>query len=177
MFRLCTNAEKAIKLVRLRQHAWSPCLEAASKEANHWKMRNNNKKDEYKTTRLINLAKAMGIEDSDKKTELEITLEMNQSFTRLEKVRHKAKEKRVEFLMGLAEKYAADNCISEHQAILEIMAHEEIREMYRHIRLKMKGAQFLQLSEVWLQASDGTKQIIDETLDLENHLLERNKNN
>ena len=103
-------------------------------------MRNNNKNDEYKTTRLINLAKAMYIEDSDKKTELEITREMNQSFTRLKKVRHKAKEKRVEFLMDMAEKYAADNCISQHQAILEILANEEIREMYRHIRLKMRDA-------------------------------------
>jgi len=49
----------------------------------------------------------------------------------------------------LADKYAASNNISKEMAIRELLSHEEIREMFRTIRLRMKGSKSPQMSEVW----------------------------
>ena len=88
----------------------------------------------------------------------------------------KAKEKRIEFLHSLAEKYAHENNMSKQKAILAILSHEEIREMYSHIRFKLQGQRQPQLSEVWIRDIEGRKIILTESEDIENHLLNRNKN-
>ena len=64
----------------------------------------------------------------------------------------------------------------KQKAILEILSHEEIREMYRHIRVKLHGQRQPQLSEVWIKNSEGKKIILTESEDVENHLLHRNRN-
>ena len=61
------------------------------------------------------------------------------SYKILRNIRKKSKEKRIEYLNGLAEKYAAENNMSKHKAIQEIFSHEELREMYRHIRISLHG--------------------------------------
>ena len=75
----------------------------------------------------------------------------------MNQVKKLAKEKRVEFLYGLADEYASDNMISKRQSVLELLSHEEVREIYRHIRLKIKVVTFAQLDEVWVQSEEGEK--------------------
>ena len=71
------------------------------------------------------------------------------SYKILRKIRKKSKEKRIEYLNGLAEKYAAENNMSKHKAIQELLSHEELREMYGHIRISIHEARQPQLLEIW----------------------------
>ena len=55
------------------------------------------------------------------------------------------------------------------------MSHEELRELYRIIRIKMKGYRLPQLSEIWTkEENDDNKVIISDSDKVEEHLLERN---
>ena len=104
----------------------------------------------------------------------EITSELEQAYAGLKEVQKKDKEKRVEFLDNLAEKYASDNTIDKETAVRELMDHEDTRELYRTIRLKMEGPRSPQMSEVWLQGENGDKVVLSEANEVEDHLLTRN---
>ena len=176
VFRLCINAEKQIKIMRFQQHAWSPSMEAAAKTIQHWRRRQKAKKENKNNThKLILFARSIGIEDDESKSDEDIQVEIKQAFRKLNQVKKVAREKRVEFLNGLADKYASDNMISKSQAVLELLNHEEVREMYRHIRLKIKGSTFSQLDEVWIKSSEGETRVISDNDELNEHLLRRNK--
>ena len=54
------------------------------------------------------------------------------------------------------------------------MDHEDTRELYRTIRLKMEGPRSPQMSEVWLQGENGDKVVLSEANEVEDHLLTRN---
>ena len=66
--------------------------------------------------------------------------------------------------------------MSKHKAIIEILSHEEIREMYQHIRVKLHDQRQPQLSEVWIKDAEGKKIVLTESEDVKYHLLERNRN-
>ena len=74
---------------------------------------------------------------------------LKQAYSTLHKIQNKDWERRQEFLNNLAEKYASENKIPKELAIRELMHHEELRELFRHIRIKMKGMRTPQLSEIW----------------------------
>ena len=55
------------------------------------------------------------------------------------------------------------------------MEHEELRELFRTIRLKMDGARSPQMSEVWLpNEGDEGKVVLSDSKEVEEHLLSRN---
>ena len=54
------------------------------------------------------------------------------------------------------------------------MSHEETRELFRTLSLKMQGRRSAQLSEVWVEKY-GMKKVISECKEVENHLLQRIK--
>lgn len=55
------------------------------------------------------------------------------------------------------------------------MAHEELQELFRVIRLRMKGEYKPQLDEVWTGDTEQNKVTLREEQQVENHLLHRNK--
>ena len=84
-------------------------------------------------------------------------------------------ERRVAFLNRLAEKYAEENFIEKETAIRELLDHEELLELFRMIRLKMKGVKSPQLSEVWVQTREEEKIVLSATNSVESYLIQRNK--
>jgi len=175
IFRLCKSSENEIKLSKFQKHVWSPALDTAYKVANYWRLREEKIKNTTKTKQILKLSKALGLNDDNSKNINEIKKLRNSAFKFLHKIRLQAKEKRIEFLYGLAEKYALENNMTNEKAILAILSHEEIRELYRHIRFKLQGSRQPSLSEVWIKNGDGEKTILTESKDVESHLLQRNK--
>ena len=174
IFRLCKSAEKEIKLFKQQKYAWSPDLDIAYKVSQYWKLREENLGNLSKTLKLIKMSKVLGFGDTIKKNKSDIEKLKKEAFQILKKIRKKSKEKRIEFLHGLAEKYASENNMSKQKAILALLEHEEIREMYRYIRINLQGPRQPQLAEVWTKSELGEKIILSESADVEKHLLQRN---
>jgi len=82
-----------------------------------------------KTNKIIKLASALGIRDNNGTDKKAIKNLKKGSYKILRNIRKKSKEKRIEYLHGLAEKYAAQNKMSKQKAILELLSHEELRKM------------------------------------------------
>ena len=99
---------------------------------------------------------------------------LKQAYSTLHKIQNKDWERRQEFLNNLAEKYASENKIPKELAIKALMHHEELRELFRHIRIKMKGMRTPQLSEIWTTDEVQEKHIITGSREVEEHLLQRN---
>ena len=174
VIRLCVNAENVLKKIRNTKYVWSPALDTAMKQVQYWTMRLRYFRNETKTGEILVWGAKLGVQDKPDLGEDAVKGELGQAKAILETVQSKDKEKRVEFLNNLAEKYAADNALDRETAIRELMDHEETRELFRTIRLKLKGSIPPQLSEVWKVGDDGEKIVISDHQEVEDHLLSRN---
>ena len=174
VYRLCTNAENNLKLYTYTKFLWSPALDDAMKEVQHWKLRKKHVKDRRKSRELVKKGQEKGYGDENNTTVNEIDKALSQSYKSLHKIQKKDCAKRQEYLNELAEKYAQQNNISKKMAIRELLSHEELREMYRTIRLRMAGMTSPQLTEVWVDDGEGGKTIISNSNEIEEHLLHRN---
>lgn len=172
--RLCTNAEQSIGHKGPVRYVWSPELDDAMKTIRYWSTRKKYLTDMVKTENLVANGLVSGFIDDKHKSVDDIVSEIQLAYSVLHKVQAKDGEKRQEFLSRLADKYAQDNNISKEKAIRELMSHEEVKELFRTIRLRMKGARSPQLSEVWTQDDNGEKVILNESAEVEEHLLSRN---
>ena len=149
VYRLCTSAERSLTLHTNTKYVWSPQLDEAVSDVQHWKLRKNNWNDRDKTEELVKQGIKKGIIDETKYSMDEISENLKQAYTTLRQAQKKDSEKRQEHLNRLADKYAEENKIAKEIAIRELMSHEELRELYRTVRLKMKGPGSPALSEVW----------------------------
>ena len=174
VYRLCTSAENQLRKISHTRYVWSPALDEAVKAVQHWNMRRKYFANTIKSCCIIKEGKEKGMGDDEDMDYEEITSELEQAYAGLKEVQKKDKEKRVEFLDNLAEKYASDNKIDKETAVRELMDHEDTRELYRTIRLKMEGPRSPQMSEVWLQGGNGDKVVLSEANEVEDHLLTRN---
>ena len=174
VIRLCLNAENVLKKIRNTKYVWSPSLDTAMKLVQYWTMRLRYFRNQTKTKDIIAWGIRLGAYDKSDLSEDEVNGELSHAKMMLEKVQLKDKEKRVEFLNNLADKYAADNDLDRATAIRELMDHEETRELYRIIRLKLKGSTPPQLSEVWEMGDEGEKIVFSDHREVEDHLLHRN---
>ena len=176
VYRLYTNAENNIKFFQPRKFVWSPELDEAVKEAQYWEERKKFFSDKEKTKSLVR----KGIKQgycllSDENTVRWIQEELKIAYTNLRKIQKKDVEKRIEYLHRLADKYALENNISKETAIKELLSHEEVREMFRTVRLRLEGARQPQLSEIWVRGGNDEKITLSESVEVEEHLLQRNK--
>ena len=122
----------------------------------------------------------MNIEDEcvttdDIKSKLQIATEAHKQ------VMKEAKELRSEHLIKLAEKDALDNDTTVAKAIQELMVHEELREIYKAIKSKMKDFQKTQLDSIWIKRdhtkenTEENKLVVDLATDINKKLLQRNR--
>ena len=174
VYRLCTSAEHSLTLHTNTKYVWSPQLDEAVSDVQHWKLRKNNWNDRDKTEELVKQGIKKGIIDETKYSMDEISENLKQAYTTLRQTQEKDSEKRQEHLNRLADKYAEENKIAKEIAIRELMSHEELRELYRTVRLKMKGPRSPALSEVWTLDENEQKKIISGSSEVEEHLLHRN---
>ena len=174
VYRLCKNAEHSLKLHRHRKYVWSPALDEAVSEVQYWKLRKKKYNDQDETVRVVKKGEERGIADDIEHDMPTINESLRQAYSTLRQVQKKDGERRQEFLNNMAEKYAGENKLSKEKAIRELMSHEELREMFRTVRLKIKGARSPPLSEVWSMDKDDQKTIITGSQEVEDHLLQRN---
>ena len=174
IYRLCTNAENGIKRKQCTKYVWSPQLDEAVRDVHYWMTRKRVLHNKSKTIDLVSKGMSNGHCDDVTAGVPVIEEEIQQAYARLKEIQKKDTEKRVEFLNSLAEKYALDNKIDKDTAIRELMSHEETRELFRTIRLRMHGTRPPQLSEVWVPDGDNKKIVISEDKEVETHLLQRN---
>ena len=174
IIRSCKNAENMITSVHKERYVWSPALDSASKAYQYWRLRKKHITNKTKSDEIKKWGREMGINEDELVSTTAIEKEIRQAHAALEEIQKNDRERRVEFLNSLADKYASDNDIDHATAVRELMAHEEIRELFRTIRLKLKGARTPQISEVWMTGEDGNKIVISEHDEVESHLLQRN---
>ena len=174
VYRLCVNAENIISQNIYTKYVWSPALDVAVKEVQYWKSRKLHITNVTKSEEIMNRGREKGLIDEAGFSNTRINDALKQAYSTLRKIQNKDWERRQEFLNNLAEKYADENKISKERAIIELMHHEELRELYRHIRIKMKGMRSPQLSEIWVKDDAQEKRIISGSREVEEHLLQRN---
>ena len=160
VYRLCTNAEKTIKLFPFTKYVWSPALDDAVGEVQYWKMRKKHLSNKKKTQELVTSGKSKGIDDTEKNKAHNIEDYLTQAYKSLHQVQRNDYVKRQEYLNDLAEKYAQENNLTKEQAIRELMSHEELRDMFRTIRLRMGGAISPPLSKVWIKGENDEDNMI-----------------
>ena len=174
VYRLCLNAESSIKMQRKVKYVWSPALDDAMNTVQYWNARKKNIEDLDKTNKLISSEVVSRYIDSGQMSKGQIIEEIKKTYSNLHNIQERDNEKRQEFLSNLADKYASDNNISKEKAIRELMSHEEVKELFRTIRLRMKGSRSPQLSEIWIQDETGGEIVLSESREVEEHLLSRN---
>ena len=174
VYRLCCHAENGLRAYRHNKFVWSPDLDLAVRRVKHWKLRKKYIMNESKTKKILRIGAEKGIMDDGSKSMEVIMTELLDAIETLKEIQSKDKEKRIEYLNRLADKYALDNRMDKEAAVRELLDHEEIRELFREIRLKLKGTAPPQLSEVWLQDDNRGKIILNNEAEVEEHLLQRN---
>ena len=148
VFRLCRSAEK--KCIHLRQHrfAWSPSLDVAMKQERLWrkvvKLGWGSGKKIIEELRI-----ELGVE-RDGDTNEEHKIKWEEAKKNLKDTRDNAKDKRVDFLKKLAAQYAAANNLTQEKAVKELLAHEQIRDIFREIKFGMNQLRKKQMYRLWL---------------------------
>ena len=102
----------------------------------------------------------MDIEDSINMSQDDVDKNLEAACEVLHKVQKQDKEYRVQYLIDLADHYAAENDVSRSTAIREFLVHEELREIYRKIGSKMKTKNSPQHREVWVQGDNEDEKYI-----------------
>ena len=74
---------------------------------------------------------------------------LNDNRRKLREVQQKARTYRQKHLEDLATQYAAQNNMSTQRAVLELLAHEESRGMFRQLRQQIKNTDRRQIRAVW----------------------------
>ena len=173
--RLCTSAEKKIGVHKKRRYVWSPELDHGMKVVRYWKSRRKWFGNKPKTEELIRIGVKEGFCTTENKSEESLQLEIASAQRALKEVKSKDKQIRIKYLERLADKYAERNKITKAAAIKALLAHEESREMFRTISLRIKGVQSPQTAEVWLKTPEGERTVLSRCKEVEDHLLTRNR--
>ena len=173
--RSCRNAENLISSLKKTKYVWSPALDAAMKMVRYWKSRKKYFSDREKTEETKRWGHQIGVFDNGVNDIEGLNEEIKLAYASLKEVQDKDRERRVEHLNNLAEKYASVNDTTHEIAIRELMVHEEMRELFRDIRLKLVGARSPQLHEVWTVGESGEKVVLSDPGEVEEHLLHRNR--
>ena len=150
---ICTNAEKRCKPSFAGNHEWSPVLARAIKTLNYWRQRLKHRSE----TTLI---QHMGAQINMPYTQLsEDTIHqlINDSKQTLKAIQERAREHRKDHLEELATSYANQHSMSTQRAVVELVAHEEARNIFNALRNQLKPRSNGGLSTLWVAKDDTGK--------------------
>ncbi len=145
VYGICQSAEQQCKSAYAGRYEWSPTLDTAIKTVSYWRHR---LKRNEETIVIRQLGKLLNIPYVSL-SKCTIHQMINDSKVRLIEVRQKSREHRQNHLEALAEQYAHQNSTSRQRAIVELIAHEEARGMFRSLRQSLKPTQYSSLSTLW----------------------------
>ena len=78
-------------------------------------------------------AESMNIEDDVTMEYEDVEAKIKDAYSKLNKIQEKDKEHRIQYLLDMADHYAATNNVSRHIAIRELLTHEELRDIFQKI--------------------------------------------
>ena len=84
---------------------------------------------------------------------------MKEAEKELQEVQKNSAEIRVEFLHKLAARYAIENNIPEEIAIRELLAHEELKEIFKEVRYGLTEFRQGQTYRIWLPSDNNPKSL------------------
>ena len=88
------------------------------------------------TGTILLQSQELEIDDCITNSEAFIDENITASYSMLHKIQKKDKEYRVQYLLDMADQYAATNNIPRHTAIRELLVHEELRDTFQKIGKK-----------------------------------------
>jgi len=142
---ICTKAEKECRPDWAGKYEWSPDLAKAIKTINYWRHR---LREANETSTIKNKGQELGIlfTPLSKGTIHQL---LNDSKKKLREVQQKSRTYRQKHLEELATQYATQNNMTTQRAVLELLAHEESRGMFRQLRQQIKNTDRRQIRAVW----------------------------
>ena len=179
VFGICQKAEKKCKAEWAGRYEWSPKLAQAIKQLKYWRTRLTTQTE---TVLIAKLGKDLGIKYIPLTRDViqEIVTKSRQN---LSDIQSEARQHRQDHLDMVAQNYADQNSMSKHQAILELIAHEDARSTFRLLRHRLQSNNQTQVSTLWVSRDDngnynkdvGRKQVYTNREDIDTALLKRNK--
>ena len=150
VFGICKKAEKKCRPSWAGKYAWSPILARAIKELQYWRYRLKTQEETVLTTKL-------GEELEIPFTPLSrstIQSMINKSRELLTDVQKEAKKHRQDHLDSVAQNYANQNNLSKHQAVLELLSHEDSRQTFGMLRQRLKPTIQGRLKTLWVSKDE-----------------------
>ena len=147
---ICQKAERKCRPSWAGKFEWSPALARAIKDLQYWRYR-------LKETDETPVTKRLGDELNIKFTPLSklvINMMINKSRATLTEIQKDAKKHRQDHQELVAQKYAAQNNLSKHQAILELVSHEESRNTFSTLRQRLKPTPYSRLKTLWIATDE-----------------------
>ncbi len=134
VFGICTKAEKKCIQSVAGNYDWSPNLARAIKTLSYWRHRMRNSSRTVVSTKLekeLNIKYVSLSKDT-------IQQMVNSSRELLTEIQKESREHRRDHLEALAQQYANQHSMTSQQAILDLLAHEEVRSTFKILSQRMK---------------------------------------
>ena len=148
VFLLEKCAEKKCTRVSYRRYAWSPTLDRAIKRVRLWsRVVDHGWTSPCKVIQGLAKELEVGTKPITKQQQQE---RLKEAEKELQEVQKNSAEIRVEFLNELAARYAIENNISEEIAVRELLAHEELKEIFKEVRYGLTEYRQGQTYRIWL---------------------------
>ena len=157
VFGICTKAEQKCKPTYAGKFEWSPALARAIKQLRYWRHR---LRTDTKTIIVDQMGEELDIPYEQLSTFV-IQQMVNISRETLKNVQKDAQQHRKNHLEELAQMYADQNNLSQQQAVIELLSHEETRETFKTLRQSLKPNHRRQMKTLWSAMDDNGNYIKD----------------
>ena len=178
VYGICVKAEKKCKPTIAGRYAWSPRLDKALRTLRYWRYRARSAEE---TAMIKKLGAELDIPYVPLSSE-SIQQMISDGKVELIEIQTKSREVRQEHLETIAQLYADQNNISQQQAVVEIMSHEETRDTFRDIRSRINPITRSQLRQLWVSSDEAgnydknmtTRKVYSDKESIHQALLNRN---
>jgi len=147
---ICRKAERNCKPTWAGRYEWSPKLATAIKNLRYWHYRLKHGSETI-------LIKKMGI-DLQIKYEIlspaELKNRIERSRAELAEVTTNARKYRQDHLEQVAEQYASQNNLTQQQAVLELLSHEQSKETFNILKRRINPTSRSQLKTLWTSVDE-----------------------
>ena len=176
---ICKKAEHGCRPTWSGNYDWSPKLVHAIKQIRYWRHR---LRQNSETALIRNLGEELNIQYTDL-TYVDIQQRVNASKKELRDVQQNSRRHRQDHLEELAQKYAAQNNMTQYQAVTELLSHEDVRSTFHTLRTHLKPLHRSQLKTLWVATDKAGnyikdhehKQIYSDAKQIHAQLLQRNE--
>ena len=178
VFGICSKAEQKCKPTIAGRYEWSPTLVQAIKQLRYWRQR---LRHNHSTPLIEKLGTELQIKYIKLAREI-IQQHVECSKAYLKEVQTEARKYRQDHLEEVAQQYAEQHQMSKQQAIIELISHEETRNLFKNLQYSLKQNNRRPLKSLWVSVDENgqytkdqvTKKVYTDTTEIHRALLNRN---